>query len=340
MQKPVKFSAIATLILLLAVSLGAFAQAPNTIMYQGRLTNAKTGEPLVGTVTGVTFTIYGLPDTAQINPVYYTVTKKSIECDDNGVFTVELGPITNEGAFSGSERYLGITVGSDDEMTPYQELTSTLYSLNTANIPDNSVTTEKIATGAVSNTDLANNAVNSSKIQDGSVLFTDIGQNSASTGQIMKWNGTAWVASSDNTATTVSPGVEWVEPEAGATISTSSTTSGLTSISMKVPSAGYVIVTASGSIYWAITTTDYGMLRLKVSDTNNDVDETAGIQFIRTAFPSLVTNPNLPFSVSMVFPVASAGTYNFYFNAWHQVVNGTASMNNYTLIGMFVPNRY
>lgn len=268
MQKPAKFTAMAALILLLAVSLGAFAQAPNTIMYQGRLTNAK-GEPLVGPVTNVKFTIYGLPEGAPLNPLYYTVTK-SIECDDNGIFTTELGPITNAGAFSGSKRYLGITVGADDEMTPYQELSSTLYSMSTAK----------------------------------------------------------------------APGVEWVEPGLGATISTASATSGLTSIDVTVPSAGYVIVTASGSIYWSIATTNYGMIRLKVSDENNNVVEEPGIQFIRTAFPSLATKPMVPFSVSKVFPVASAGTYKFYFNAWHQVPNGTASMNDYSLIGIFVPNKY
>ena len=268
MQESAKFTAIATLVLLLALSLGAFAQAPNTIMYQGRLTDAN-GDPLVGPVTNVKFTIYRDPAPDVSNPIYYTVTK-SITCDDNGVFTTELGPITDPNAFSGAERYLGIKIGTDDEMTPYQELSSTLYSMSTAK----------------------------------------------------------------------APGVEWVEPGHGAVISTVSTTSGLTSIDVTAPSAGYVIVTASGSIYWNIASTAYGMIRLKVSDTNNDITETPGIQFIRTEFPGTGTNPNFPFSVSKVFPVASAGTYKFYFNAWHQVVNGSASMNDYSLIGIFVPNRY
>jgi hypothetical protein len=135
-------------------------------------------------------------------------------------------------------------------------------------------------------------------------------------------------------------GVDWVESGSGGTISTASASSNITSVTVSAPSAGYVIVTASGSVYWDIATTDYGMIRLKVSETTNDVDETPGVQFIRTSFPDISTNPNFPFSVSKVFSVSAAGAQTYYFNAWHQVANGTATMNDYTLIALFVPNRY
>jgi hypothetical protein len=135
-------------------------------------------------------------------------------------------------------------------------------------------------------------------------------------------------------------GVDWVESGSGGTISTASATSNIASVTISAPSAGYVIVTASGSVYWDIETINYGMIRLKVSATTNDVDETPGVQFIRTSFPDISTNPNFPFSVSKVFSVSAAGAQTYYFNAWHQVANGTATMNDYTLIALFVPNRY
>ena len=135
-------------------------------------------------------------------------------------------------------------------------------------------------------------------------------------------------------------GVEWVESGSGGTISTSSASCNIASVTVSAPSAGYVIVTASGSVVWHITNTAYGMIRLKVSATTDDVGETPGVQFIRNSFPDVTTNPFIPFSVSKVFTVSAAGSQTYYFNAWHQVVNGDASVDDYTLIAVFVPNRY
>jgi hypothetical protein len=43
------------------------------------------------------------------------------------------------------------------------------------------------------------NSITSPMIVDATILFADIGQNSAATGQVMKWNGSAWVAANDRT---------------------------------------------------------------------------------------------------------------------------------------------
>jgi len=82
--------------------------------------------------------------------------------------------------------------------------------VNNAKLADNAVTSTKIQDGQVLNQDLANNAVNSAKIQDGQVLNQDLANGSvtanklnqmgAASGQVMQWNGSAWVPVSINTA--------------------------------------------------------------------------------------------------------------------------------------------
>lgn len=63
----------------------------------------------------------------------------------------------------------------------------------------NSVTDTKIQNGAVSNAKLANNSVSNSKIQDGSITANKLAQMGATVGQVLKWNGSAWIASDDLT---------------------------------------------------------------------------------------------------------------------------------------------
>ena len=99
--------------------------APNTIMYQGRLTNA-AGAPLTDTVT-VTFGIYAAPSggTALWQGAYLS------RPDANGIISQELGTIPDT-VFTGSQRYLQITVRTDPPMTPRQTLTAAPYAMRTA----------------------------------------------------------------------------------------------------------------------------------------------------------------------------------------------------------------
>ncbi len=69
-------------------------------------------------------------------------------------------------------------------------------------------TGDVITSAGSSSTTIANDAVTSAKILDGTVVSADISaaaitfdklnQSSATTGQVIKWNGSAWIASSDN----------------------------------------------------------------------------------------------------------------------------------------------
>ena len=103
-------------ILIIAASFAA-AQTANTIVYQGKLTDA--AGTAISANTNVRFRIYTGPSggTAQYD------TTASLTPDNNGVFTVELGPLSTT-LMDGAKHYLGITVGADAEMTPRQVLTS------------------------------------------------------------------------------------------------------------------------------------------------------------------------------------------------------------------------
>ena len=57
----------------------------------------------------------------------------------------------------------------------------------------------QIAASAVTATELAADAVTSAKIADGTIAATDLSAMGAGNGQVMKYNGTAWVAADDNT---------------------------------------------------------------------------------------------------------------------------------------------
>ncbi len=113
-------------------SLNLFAQSPNTITYQGKLTNA-AGAPTT-VATNVVFRIYAVSSGGTF---LWTETHNGVTPDANGVFTRELGATAAFPAtlFDGSKRYLGITVGTDAEMTPRQVLNNAPYAFAVENVP-------------------------------------------------------------------------------------------------------------------------------------------------------------------------------------------------------------
>ncbi len=113
---------------LLVVGGSVLAQAPNTITYQGKLTDA--GGAAITGATDVVFAIYAA---ASGGSALWSSGTVSIDPDDNGVFTVELGPIPPN-VFDGSKRYLGITVSGDPQMTPRQLITSAPYAQFTSGL--------------------------------------------------------------------------------------------------------------------------------------------------------------------------------------------------------------
>ena len=134
----------ATLVAASLWNASAFAAAPPvpaTLTQQGRILD-KDGAPVSSKVHFV-FTVYDDAEASKPANVLWTE-EQDITLDD-GYFSTELGSVKDLPAdvFDGSVRYLGVTVGNDDEMTPRQSITSVPYALlagTAVSVPFTSVT--------------------------------------------------------------------------------------------------------------------------------------------------------------------------------------------------------
>jgi len=166
---------------------GINATSISTIPYQGRLADA-SGNPVTGK-QNMEFRIYDVP--AGGTPLWeeFWTGANSVDVSD-GLFSVMLGSI-NTGLTAvvqgNTTLYLGITVGTDSEMSPRVQMGSVPFSIWSLTVADNSVTTTKLADNAVtgvkvtdgtlSSADLANNAITTIKIADGAITQEKISDN-------------------------------------------------------------------------------------------------------------------------------------------------------------------
>jgi hypothetical protein len=106
----------------------AHAQIPRTINYQGYLTTP-SGSAVNGNVT-MTLKLY---DAATAGNELYTETHSSVTVA-NGIFNVQIGSVTPIGLNFTAPYFLGVTIGTDPEMTPRRPLTAAPYALTAENI--------------------------------------------------------------------------------------------------------------------------------------------------------------------------------------------------------------
>lgn len=109
-----------------ALSVTPPAQAvPAFLSEQGRLFD-KNGDPVTSAVD-IRFAIYA---DASTTTALWTETQTSVAVDD-GYFSAVLGDTTPlpDNLFNGAQRYLGVKIGTDAEMTPRQPLVSVPYAI-------------------------------------------------------------------------------------------------------------------------------------------------------------------------------------------------------------------
>lgn len=70
----------------------------------------------------------------------------------------------------------------------------------TADVADSAVTSAKISDGTIATADIANSAVTDAKVAAG-IAPSKLAQASATSGQVLKWNGSAWAPAADSTGT-------------------------------------------------------------------------------------------------------------------------------------------
>ncbi len=174
---PTPGNALFTLLLVLALfwaqTVGAlplpttrYSQSTSTatIPYQGRLADAD-GNPLTDTVNMI-FRLYGQASGGAPLWEEQWTGSNGVQVSD-GLFNVMLGsldPIPREVITGHNNLFLGITVGTDDEMQPRVQLGSVPFAVQALTVPDGSVTTTKIANGAVTRAKLGTASVDRTKL--------------------------------------------------------------------------------------------------------------------------------------------------------------------------------
>ena len=134
-----------------AISLGVPTAATSIsgIPYQGRLAD-KNGAPLTQTVNMI-FRLYAAASGGSPLWEEQWTGANSVQVSD-GLFNVMLGsvtPIPPSVITGNSNLFLGITVGTDSEMSPRVQLGSVPFATQALTVPDGSIKTATLADGAV-----------------------------------------------------------------------------------------------------------------------------------------------------------------------------------------------
>ena len=150
---------IVTLVVLAAIlwaqSVGALPlRAPaaagtstGTIAYQGRLADSD-GTPITDTVN-MEFRLYDVASGGIFLWEELWTGSNGVQVSD-GLFNVMLGSLTSipQSVITGHDSlFLGITVGTDDEMTPRVQLGTVPFAVQALTVPDGSITEDKLAPG-------------------------------------------------------------------------------------------------------------------------------------------------------------------------------------------------
>lgn len=115
-----------------------------TIAYQGRLANA-AGEPLNGTYNMI-FRLYTVATGGTPLWTEQWTGSNGVRVSD-GLFNVMLGSLNRieQNMIAGHDQlWLGITVGTDDEMQPRVQLGSVPFAVQALTVPDGSITPAKL----------------------------------------------------------------------------------------------------------------------------------------------------------------------------------------------------
>jgi len=123
------------------------AAIPPIINYQGKLLKPD-GTPVVDGTYSMRFAIYEDPTTSE----YLWMERNTAVQVKKGLFSVLLGSVNNLPAniFDSPNRWFGVKVGDDAEMTPRQQITATAYAFRAAvasTVDDGAITPAKLAPG-------------------------------------------------------------------------------------------------------------------------------------------------------------------------------------------------
>ena len=172
-------SLMTTMLLLILIPFIGNAEVPQQITYQGVLTDS-TGYPVPDGDYEMSFALYDVPTGGTA-----LWSEAQTVAVSNGIYNVILGQAGNElvPIYFNGNCYLGVSVGTDSEMSPRQKITSVGYALRarvadsvatgavtTLMIQDAAVDSAKLADSAITESKIGDATVTAAKIQDGAVL--------------------------------------------------------------------------------------------------------------------------------------------------------------------------
>lgn len=137
---------ILSVLITLIFSLSIIAQVPHTMSYQGLITDAN-GNPVIDGNYSITFTIYDTSPTAGANSKSNIWQETQTVQVAGGIVNVLLGKVNPLALDFDKQYWLGIALGTEPELSPRTQLTTSPYSFRAITVTDSAITSAKLADG-------------------------------------------------------------------------------------------------------------------------------------------------------------------------------------------------
>lgn len=378
MRALIRLLAFFTLILSGIGALCVSAAAPPQITYQGRLTDAG-GSPVADGAHTVSFSIYDAP----VAGIAYWASGPVSVTTSAGLFKINLGgapmfPLTANIFTTNADRWLGITVGLDPELTPRTYMTAVPYALSVGSIDSagagaifgnlsiNSFGSDYVRSngGFNSLSTINGSAVEATRLWGPSFGEFDAFDNSGTqrvglgagftgfpflnlTGSVQSISLSPDVggdASVSLPADAISSQEMLNEP--GITQNAANQTLGaapgtfenITSVTITTPASGYIVITGDGEAGVGAPAATSAVVRLGIA-TASASPPVNGNYFVGCSTTANGATEYYQYSTSMV-DQQPAGTYTYYMVATRTNAAATASMYRCHFRAMYIPTSY